>query len=339
MASFSIFPLAPQGLGFGNPDAKISTVGQRTAGTITAATMQTGSHLLLASDFMVDVQHYDSGCIDGRTTAQVMFRNAEAQLVTHEYDYDDHHWRPLVAGGGYITARPAEVVLRGRGHTPQDDLKRVIKQLQKAGVYAGAHTGSGADEAQGVTDCGANDKFSAIVAAALEYQDAIKSGLQLLFEVTGRSLENFDDHYAKALQAYEQMAQPAYSEASNGQMALQLITDSLKADATGKPLAVIKQSEGDHRERFIYMNAIPNTTLDQTGFTRALAEYFPDQNPVELPQVFVVDMWYIDTLATALTINLQQRKLAFITMMIYQLATAATLTDGSLPVYVAKDNG
>ena len=70
-----------------------------------------------------------------------------------------------------------------------------------------------------------------------------------------------------------------------------------------------------------------------------MRERFPDSEDSELPQVFVVDVPRIVELAQAVSLNKPVENAFAIALQAgvsYQLATAATLTDGSLRVFINK---
>jgi hypothetical protein len=139
--------------------------------------------------------------------------------------------------------------------------------------------------------------------------------------------------------------------------------------------AVVKQLGGDHKELYTQINENEGTTFDQQMFTKLVREKLVNQalepggvlqgatddqingytNLID-PQVFVIDAWrlreYASVFADHLTRtnphdrgDIEQRrqtveyKTAYDTALYagwaFNFSTAATLTDGSQPVYMA----
>lgn len=119
-----------------------------------------------------------------------------------------------------------------------------------------------------------------------------------------------------------------------------------------KPLAVIKHLRGDHKEDFIVINYVAGKTFSQAVMRRELKTSFPDMPDHMLPQVFVVDVPRIIQLAGVIAEkNIAalrdsrpdvENPFEFATAVAlqagisYQLATACTLTDGSLRTFTIQ---
>lgn len=338
--------LAPNGLGYGNPEAKISLAKQLEPdetgrAEITVELVDAAKEKIASGECMVRCTHQDSGCIDGRCAHRIILLDSiSGLLVPKEYDPTSGERRPLVAGGGYITARPAELALRGRqgDETAVGTLQRVIGRLKAQGIYAGAHTGPHANSELGTTDCGANDKYEIINQVAIAERAHIEPHVGLLYGLMREAnliKRDFDtNRFAAAMRGFTVVAEDAsYYEGASGQANLDAITDGMEVDEHGKPTAVVKELSGEHKEDFIILNFVRGTTFDQAALLQKLHERFPDRNPEELAQIFVVDIWHIVDLAEAMGDTDEERDVALMAMLTYQLATAATLTDGTLPVF------
>ena len=108
------------------------------------------------------------------------------------------------------------------------------------------------------------------------------------------------------------------------------------------PVAASKHLRGGHREAFIVMNFSDGKTFSQADFRKKLLEQFPYVQEDDLPQVFVVDVPRIEYLARAMAKGRPDTDRAFETALFagvaYQLATAATLTDGSLRTFAVTQS-
>lgn len=97
-----------------------------------------------------------------------------------------------------------------------------------------------------------------------------------------------------------------------------------------KPISVIKHLDSEHKERFIVKNFVQDKTFSQKLFRDKLATEYPDIDLNELPQVFVVDAWRVEKLAEAVSTHEAALRIG----MAYQEAALATLTDGTLRMFV-----
>lgn len=323
-------------LGYGNPDASISYAKQIESGELRPEVARKAVELIMSGECLVDVTEQDDGCIDGRTAAEVMFVNDEGEIETRPI-MDDAHERQKVAGGGYLTALAMYRALQGSSEHIDKDLARTVKHLSEQGVFCGAHTGAhGSDEK---TDCGANDRVAEIFENGDHYQKQISADVAALLGVAGL------DYDATVMQRVVSgwsmtLSEAEYFEGSTGTSRLDAIMGSIQALTAAqkptRPLAVLKHLTGDHNEDFIYINYIEGKTFSQAKFREKLAEVFPDLRSSELAQIFVVDVPRIVTLAQAMGSNEEEREIALYAGVAYQLATAATLTDGTLRNFVGK---
>jgi hypothetical protein len=89
----------------------------------------------------------------------------------------------------------------------------------------------------------------------------------------------------------------------------------------------VRTLKGKHDELRIMINTIPRTTIDQ--------EYIRSQTENKA-QVFALDAHHLVQLANIIGKTDGEKTKALLSMVVYTLATAATLTDGTLPVDVIK---
>jgi hypothetical protein len=80
------------------------------------------------------------------------------------------------------------------------------------------------------------------------------------------------------------------------------------------------------------VNYIDGTTFSQGALAETLREAFPDKDDKNLAQAFVVDVWRVLKLAQASVVE-DEFETALYAGVAYQVATAATLTDGSLKMF------
>jgi hypothetical protein len=73
--------------------------------------------------------------------------------------------------------------------------------------------------------------------------------------------------------------------------------------------------------------------MSQVKFAHTLSEEFPERASENLAQAFVVDAWRIVELAEA-SVEKDEVEEAIYAGVMYQVATAATLTDGSLRTFI-----
>lgn len=132
------------------------------------------------------------------------------------------------------------------------------------------------------------------------------------------------------------LADDAYFEGSTGASRLQriLATQAAASEIEGgrKPVAVTKHLDGDHNEDYIIVNYVKGKTFSQGILAEKLRAEFTDKEDKNLAQAFVVDAWRVVELAQAAAEE-EDFEAALYAGVMYQVATAATLTDGSLPIF------
>lgn len=170
------------------------------------------------------------------------------------------------------------------------------------------------------------------------YHDQIGETTRALLDVGGVIYQ--ETAYGGAVMHWQALAgDEEYFASDSGRERFAAIVESIAAqqDDTAKPVAVSKRLEGDHKEDFIVINYVPGKTLSQRLLQQKLREKFPDLPSEQLAQAFVVDVPRIVELAKAVAENEDEFMAALHAGVAYQLATAATLTDGTLRNFIVTD--
>jgi hypothetical protein len=300
--------------------------------------MARAAELIINGECLVSVEEQDDGCGDGRPADEVTFYDGslETRPITPQSPV---HERAKVFGGGYIISHVMDLALGRRGARLDDDLRRGVEELSDKGIFCGFHTGQ--HQHGDAVDCGANDREMEILTNALD-PDLLAKITDTTRLLADQMNQTFDDAVFERVfgQLATALTNPAYFAASTGRSRFQTITEALEVaqDDRGDyshPLAVNKNLAGDHHEAFIMLNFGRGTTFSQHKFRDNLAADFPAVPPANLPQVFTTDFARIAEIARAKTDNDADYQTALAAGLIYSVATAATLTDGSLLMFIA----
>lgn len=330
-------------LGFGNPDSSISLEKKLKSGELNPEIDASAQEFLTSGEGLVAVHEHDDGCIDGRCTEklyltkdlgddnQELFVTEAGEFYLRPSDSSNHE-RAKVAGGGYITGQAIRIGAGMRGDTIESDIATLTTDLAAQDVYCGAHTGA---HMQGEgTDCGANDKMKLILENATTYKEELRGATKALLGLVGLQFD--DDTFNTVVDNWSQAASSSYFEGSTGKSRLNTVLAGQAAIAetgeTDKQLSVTKHLKGDHNEAYIVVNFVEGTTLSQNALLEKLREAHPGVPDEQLPQAFVVDGWRVAELTTK-SVDEDKQEAGLYAGVIYQLATAATLTDGSLKIF------
>lgn len=218
---------------------------------------------------------------------------------------------PKIFGGSALMVKLGLYAKAGRVPTPEE----VIDCARINNIGIAAHTGPTSDESK--CGCGAIDNQNIIPTKVEEYSDNIQHGAVAILNMLGVDFS-----------AQE------YLEANRGVNKYSLPNDHREpAEELGiyetEGNAIVIEREGSHKEALIVLNFAPNRTLNLDE----IAEKYSDS------QVFCVDIWALSDLSKILAINDNDEfveanfKKILYTMLIYSLGTAATLTNGKIPVY------
>jgi hypothetical protein len=319
-------------MGYGNAESPISREKQLVSNELSQEVDVRSQEIIMSGEALVTVNDNDDGCIDGRETLELYGREG-GEVVLKHVDDNSNHERAKVAGGGYITSQAVRLGVGMKGASIDEDLSLLGADLAERGIYCGAHTGAH-KQGEG-TDCGANDKLPLILHNALAYKEQIEGSTKALIETGGLSFN--PEAFETVLRNWQAaLDDTAYFEGSTGASRLQRIfaTQAAATEAREgrKPVAVTKHLDGDHNEDYIIVNYVVGSTFSQGVLASKLRSEFPDKPEKQLAQAFVVDAWRVVELAENAAIDADFEISVYAGVM-YQIATAATLTDGSLPIY------
>jgi hypothetical protein len=198
----------------------------------------------------------------------------------------------------------------------QDVFDESIDTLVSMRINFGAHTD---EHAKGKDcGCGAIDRAPEALVAALKYEVSIRKVIALL----GVDAKGLDDVFTN-FRAYMRngIAQTEQHDNYSGRKVMEHILANNK---------VIKRLGGNHLEKRIVLNQVRNYTINQ-GLIRDATQ--------GKGQVFAIDTWRLEDIASSLIPKEDElQSQAILSEMVYTLATAAVLTKGDLPVYMAEDH-
>lgn len=320
-------------IGYGNAESAISYTKQIESGELSPAVDERAAEVMLSGELLVPVAETDDGCIDGRPTESVLFVTDGGEFYETDADNSNHE-RAKVAGGGYVTATAMRVGAGYKAETIEADILETGSVLTSNEIFCGAHTGE--HKHGDGTDCGANDKMLTIFENALKYESDIASTTQALLDVA--NLEFKPEVFSEVLKNWQDVVDDtAYFEGSTGASRLaatqSIVEVAHTAQQPERPLSVFKHLGGDHKEDYLVVNYIEGKTISQGKFAETLSSEFSDLDSKNLAQTFVVDVWRIVELAQA-SVEADEFEAALYAGIVYQLATAATLTDGSLRTFI-----
>lgn len=241
----------------------------------------------------------DDGCGDGRAVLTVFSLGKRYKRSLN---------RSKVFGG---SAAMAAASIIGSGEAGDHSLNHIFEDsigvLDNKGLDFGAHT----DEHMHGQNCGcgAIDKAPEILLATLKYEVPIRQVVEMLSD----DVTQLNKVYANFRNYVQQLAnQPGYS----GKQVMDTILNN-------KHSRIVKQLAGNHRECRIVLNKIRNYTVNQ----KLVRSVTGDQ-----AQIFGVDVWRMEDIAQKLYNDRTRQQSAFLSELIYTVATAAVLTKGDLPV-------
>lgn len=240
-----------------------------------------------------------SCCIDGRKCAECMDGGATEP-------------RPSVAGGALITAYGAAELtgwFSSAAGSAEEKLAEVQAVLEGRDIVLGGHCDEKArannfineETGEPKTGCGADDALPAILTKLFTDTETVCALTQALL----------DRDYDAGLMAFERPEVKGWDPRK--------VLAITNAQQKGRGTEVLA---GAHAEKLVVFNYVPDTTVDRDAFVADTGE-----------QVFVVDMWYIDKLATALAAGRPDveeiRGKIRHAMVAYQVATYLVLCNGT----------
>ncbi|HEX5456567.1 MAG TPA: hypothetical protein VFW77_04335 [Candidatus Saccharimonadales bacterium] len=249
----------------------------------------------------------DDGCGDGRGVNMVM-RGMDVLKKSLN--------RAKVFGGGLTMGVVARIGLgRAKGRL-RDIYSTETDEFKHYGIDYGAHIDENFGEKN--SGCGAIDKAPLNIANAVKYKSQIA---QTVEAVSVHAFGGFSEEMRSILNGVFSNYEQYQKEQSNEDHAGSEIIDV--AAGAKKVVKELDSKEG-HREVAIVLNFVENMTVDQ----RLIRE-----KTNNVAQVFGVDIPRLVKIANRRYENDKDRKAAFVSMLVYTLSTAVTLTDGTLPVY------
>ncbi len=334
-------------LGYGDPNAHISPDRKLRSGELSLEAVEAAAEIIKSGECMAPITKEDDGCIDGRQALSLLYPDS-GRLVKVDVDNPFKHKRAKVSGGGYITALAMKLALDPHVIDINGDLIGVAEHLTRLGIYCGVHTGGHGDETS--CGCGANDNFDAILANLNNYSLQLNQTVRAWWSYCDTS-EEYNEVIEKKSNdgVATTLSHKGYFAGSTGVARFKVIMEQIvktqkQLGDTGRPLSVSKHLGGEHNEAFVIVNTVKDRTFSQAAFKEKLQQVFPDLAEEKLPQVFVIDVWRIVQLAHAmaegrasqdLTEN-EAFQIALHAGLGFQLATLATLTDGSLRNFVVR---
>lgn len=340
--TYTITELPP--MGYGNPDSAISYKKKIENGELRGDIDNAAQEHIANGECMVEVHEHDDGCIDGRCSQKVYWTSEELEVLRNdniplfvneegELYSSDNHERAKVAGGGYITSLAIRLGVDRRGESIDTDLTVLGADLAEKGIHCGAHTGAHM-KGEG-TDCGANDRMREILQNAVVHKEQLEESARVLLGIAGLTFN--EEIFNSVINNWSDAAgDDSYFGESTGKSRLQAVLATQEAvnktdgDAE-KPAAVTKHLKGDHNEAYIVVNYVEGKTFGQNTLLQRLRDDFPGVPDEQLPQAFVADAWRIVELAQN-AVEENETEAGIYAGVIYQIATAATLTDGSLRI-------
>jgi hypothetical protein len=245
----------------------------------------------------------DDGCGDGRSV----------KLITRMGKVLKRSLNRAKVFGGAVAMTGASRIGLGLAHDRNliAVFKDSIDALNEEGIDYGAHTDVHAHGEN--CGCGAIDKAPEALLASLKYETQIRHLIADL-GVPTEGLDTVYDHYRKYVT--DTLARdPQYS----GRAVMDMITEAGK---------VVKQLDGDHKERAIVLNTVRGYTVNQ-----ALIRAKTDGKA----QAFAVDVWRLDDIVSKLySADTEAQQMALQSELVYTLAISAVLTKGDLPVYTIQ---
>lgn len=268
---------------------------------------------------------HDDGCGDGRVTGMVFGTDENGDIRVLKSSLT----RPKVFGGGITMTVAAKI---GNGEAVDLDLPSTFreagKELDERDIAYGAHTVSAIGVANSnKSGCGAIDEAPAIIKAAVRYADRIADTVQFLLGEGVPELYGSEANGVRTPGIFEYFAQATNVDQSDysGARIMADIIDSGK---------VVKALEDKHLETRIVLNHVRGFTADQNLIRERTKD---ETQEFGRAQIFSVDVWRMQDIAKQLYPDspaLERR--AFVSELVYTLATAAVLTKGDLPVAAVR---
>ena len=318
-APYEVTCIAPHGVGYGEGTISADRA-THAEYPVTSEQLQEAVAVLERhhDSYILPVEADDDGCGDGRPATRIIDNGEVAPDALSQR-------RAKIFGGGLQVAASMWRATQGapvNGETVLGDRVFIGGQLERLGIHYGAHTD---EHAHGDNcGCGAIDKYTRSVEVTAEYRDAIAANVGLFIADAGS-----DRGVDRAFATRDALIGSDYMQDAAGSKTMEYILHDG---------AIVKELGGGHLEAIALFNAEPGTTVDQAE----VAALFREAGLPEGIQVFAVDTWRGDMYAHVVADIAAERgalrddafAAARADFYINQLAVAATLTQGDLPILV-----
>lgn len=308
---YKVTCIAPEGLGYGEGGISAKKRLEDPNDPLTPEIMDDVDTTITGADILVPIESDDDGCPDGRRAGRLL---KGIQLLEKTYH------RAKTFGGGLTMSVSSQIGL-GRA---KSGLRRLFRsesdELEAAGLNYGAHTHKHASGHK--SGCGAVDEAPAIIANASVYGEQIAGTLGAIKGILAKDgIDANKNNIDEVRQNYRTYNSEHSDEGYSGKAVIE--ETALEKDK------VVAELERDHLEVAIVINRVKGMTVDQElvrSVTGDVAQVFPIDLPRKLD---IVNKRYADE-------DEGVKSKAVLSMLVYALSTAATLTDGSLRVYVIE---
>lgn len=310
--------VAPDGLGFGEGDISAKQRLEDSQDSLTPEVMVTVHETITEEEILVPISRdssgqliTDDGCGDGRGVNRVM-RGVE--FLKKSFN------RAKVFGGGLTMGVAARIGLGGASGRLRDIYSSEADEFKHYGIDYGAHIDE--DFGEKNSGCGAIDRAPENIENVTKYKEQIA---QTIHSISGYVFdEEKPEEIAEVIEEVFSNYEAYHNDHPNDDHAGAEIID---VAAEEKKVVKELDSKEGHREVAIVLNLVPDMTVDQQ---------LVRERTGNVAQVFGVDIPRLSKIANRRYDNDKDRKAAFVSMLAYTLSTAATLTDGTLPVYMIK---
>lgn len=318
--TYEVDVLAPEGLGYGEGSISVNRRLNNPEDPLTPEVMEAVDDEIRNGEILVPIDRDDDGQLitddgygDGRGVNMVMRGSDILKKSLH---------RAKVFGGGLTMGVAARIGLGKAKNRLKEEYSQEADEFKHHGIDYGAHI----DENFGEKDsgCGAIDKAPLNIANAIKYREQIE---QTVEAVSGHVFGGLDEDMKGVLSGVFDNYERYHDEQPNDDHAGSEIIDVAAEDK--KVVKELDSKEG-HREVAILLNFVENMTVNQQLIR---------EKTKNIAQVFGVDVPRLFKIANRRYENDEDRKAAFVSMLVYTLSTAVTLTDGTLPVYAVRPAG
>lgn len=296
--------IASSGLGFG--EGSISYEARKAE--LGAEVMDKGLEAAQSPEILQEVSRDkdgkildDDGCGDGRNVGRI-FEGATERFKSLS--------RAKVFGGGVTMATAAAIGLGRATKNLRNAFSDGLSQLRDKMIGFGAHTDTHAHD--GNCGCGAIDKAPRIIQNTVNFREEITGAIDAL----GIDKTGLDEVFTEFMSYAADMDATSYT----GSSVMEEVVENGK---------VVKELDDNHKEGIVVLNTVEGYTVNQ--------EKVREATDGEV-QAFAVDVWRLQEIAGRLHADESEevRHKAFLSELVYTLATAATLTKGDLPVVVVS---